>query len=427
MLAAAFSLGEQHRVEEQETETKSKTQKRLKVAENPTQDEVRKAAKAISWLWQQSDTDPHLFEPENTQKIECQQLELQPEIWQRLPPALQEVIAAKLPLCSRIRSRCVCKLWSSPYAIVCQHHPIPCVFCVDGCTGTWSLYDPSCSEWHLLTPLVQHPVRVRSADRGLVCLEQLSSRQPLRAVVCNPITGHHRPLPLSPAATSNKPLLLQIAADALSYRLVRVDGDRSTWVYDSILDQWLPAECMPLEITHPPSLRPRREETYYHSVHCDGKIFALGDRYGGFWEFDMDGRFWVQTCTVDFPEVKCLLECGGDVFLASLEYRTKLHSLNVWRFNREQERWKKVTKVPMDVYPEFTASPTAVFGILGTKDFVMVTAGSQDVLTKTFCILAYNLREKNWHPMTPAGSPFMPLNSNELIGLSFHPYLDAMP
>lgn len=153
----------------------------------------------------------------NKSRVSCMTEVMKPEIWEKFPEDLFEVVLARLPMAKIICFRTVCQQWNN--LITSQSFSQQCSkvsqvnpwFCIShGHYNYKTIYDPCMKRWY--NPKLfdnkpgQYPRLVCSAG-GLVCFEDdgyLSSifsfaedlyRRTI-LYVCNPITQSFKKLPI---------------------------------------------------------------------------------------------------------------------------------------------------------------------------------------------------------------------------------------
>lgn len=190
---------------------------------------------------------------------------LDPVVWSRLPEELLELIFARLPVAEIRRLQCLSKQWqrhmvgksrfkgicakinSKIFALVSED--------VDWYGMFWvKLYDVNANKWHVFKLFLgaeNEPFRTLSAaDGGLICFISAwdaTEENPLKIVVCNPLTQDVRKL-VRQGVSTHQVEMLQIMTNRNTGHYKVLVGARTKLVrtalhlvvdlFDSQTDQW---------------------------------------------------------------------------------------------------------------------------------------------------------------------------------------------
>ncbi|KAE8714056.1 F-box only protein 13 [Hibiscus syriacus] len=374
---------------------------------------------------------------------------------------LLDRVLSWLPTWTFFRLRSVCKRWKSVagsegFKLACSRIPSrePWFFMVGPSLNQSVVFDSAERSWKKLNhpPLLSNNCNCDSipvaAAGGLVCFRNISGDY----LVCNPVTGSCRELPLVNADSLDRPLHA-VAVNAYSkyfYKLILVSGDLSMLsfkVYNSSADCW-EEEIM---------LRRKTDDcTGHDSNDNDDDAMYFLSKAGNVVATNMlrspskqyssvitlkDGEEIVYFLSSSGTVVACnltrkhfskyprllpvffeysvdVVECKGEMLVVMLSEFFESASLRVWRFDEKTKTWHQIASMPPAMSHEFCGKKVDV-NCVGAGDQIFICISSVELCSYVLCDIVAN----DWVELSKC---FMNGEAmNFMSAFSFEPRIEA--
>eukprot|EP01018_Ginkgo_biloba_P039692 Gb_04255 [translate_table: standard] len=363
-----------------------------------------------------------------------QMLEMDENLWSRLPDHVIERVLPWLPVPSILRAQSVCKSWNSmvhsrifsdlyseTYSSQ-QNEPWFLVF-PKSTENVGLAYDPSANKWTSLSfSFLPTESRAVATAGGLICMIPKANNSSA-LYVCNPISKLWRELPRPPGLFKFFFLVAGLAVDknSRSFKMVLagselVSGETDQFVltaevYNSKTQSWVRSRSFLVEAP-----------VYPWRAISHGILYCvIGQAPWNIIGFDVHRGFWFRV-RASMPEsltsVKLMDHKGRLVMIGGIGDSGITNEIGMWELDEAGAEWMKVGGIPREFCDEFLKSLLRRFACVGLGDLIYFTS------KKCPHMLVYNLSRQVWRWMlccTELGDP----HCHMFNSFCFQPRLDV--
>ena len=314
---------------------------------------------------------------------------------------LLERVLSWLPTSVFFRLTSVCKRWksiadSATFQLACSQIPSrdPWFFMVDPHLNQWVVFDSAERNWKTLNhpPLLQLNPNINSipvaAHGGLICFRNSSGHY----IVCNPVTGSTRQLPLLDKPPQNQSLhaiaMNSFSTSHHSYKLVLVYGELSSLtfrIYNSSVNLWEEEIRLSRKAENPETSfqsDPDDDDETVYFLSITGNVVATNmqrspsKQYSSVITRKDGGEEIVYFLSSSGTVVSCNLTCKlfyeypkllpalseysidiveskGELLVVVLSEFLETASLRVWKFDEDTRAWRQIAAMPPAMSHEF--------------------------------------------------------------------------
>ncbi|CBI20833.3 unnamed protein product, partial [Vitis vinifera] len=281
---------------------------------------------------------------------------------------LLERVLSWLPTSVFFRLTSVCKRWksiadSATFQLACSQIPSrdPWFFMVDPHLNQWVVFDSAERNWKTLNhpPLLQLNPNINSipvaAHGGLICFRNSSGHY----IVCNPVTGSTRQLPLLDKPPQNQSLhaiaMNSFSTSHHSYKLVLVYGELSSLtfrIYNSSVNLWEEEIRLSRKAENPENSfqsDPDDDDETVYFLSITGNVVATNMQRSPSKQYSSYPKLLpaLSEYSIDIVESK------GELLVVVLSEFLETASLRVWKFDEDTRAWRQIAAMPPAMSHEF--------------------------------------------------------------------------
>jgi len=346
---------------------------------------------------------------------------MKPEIWEKFPEDLFDIVLARLPIAKIICFRTVCRQWNN--LITSQRFSRHCAqfsqvnpwfYITYGYEDNYkTMYDPFMKRWYNPTTFETPAFPVSSAG-GLVCFVDSRGHNP-NLYVSNPITQSFKKLPIG--SIKSWRLLGMTMNRSAGYRVLKL-GYREYEIYESVTKCWsylgnVP-NCTNFAISNHVSI----DNTLYFKHANPEKIISCDTSTGVWTQHLIQAPLHSSDLT--------LAESDGRIMLVGLVRENYSKCVCIWEVQKMTFLLKEVDRKTIQFSGFNRMSHLSCMGIQG---FLLCYLKSYD----KYRMITYNISTREWVKVpvpfrTKLVDHYRHVNNHIRVrGTAFQPCLSAMP
>ncbi|KAI5063695.1 hypothetical protein GOP47_0022242 [Adiantum capillus-veneris] len=334
-----------------------------------------------------------------------EEVNLQQEIWCKLPDDPTERIILKLPLVSLLRARSVCRGWNlaiqsrrfmDTYAKNCKQDPWLLIFPYNDPSAGLA-YDPSSKRWlEISFRFLPVESRVMAMSHGSICMLPKSSHHK-QWLVCNPISKAWMSIPCPPGLFKlfflAVGLFVEEDIDATIFKvimagseLVAEDSEQfnlATEVYDSRLGYWVKGENLLLDAPLSPWKATCKGVMYCITGHLPFRVMGY-DVKRGVW-FEVKAQMPENLTTVRLIDHNGVLLMVGGIGDNSITSR-----IGMWTLNGTNTKWSEYGWMPAGLCHDLLQTRTGRFVCIGQANILYFSS------KRCHGVLEHNMLARSW-------------------------------
>lgn len=330
-------------------------------------------------------------------------IQMEDNIWAKLPEDLLNEILARVPPFMLFRLRCVCKHWNSIlqdnsflkfHSQVPSHGPCLLTFWKSSPSPQSSVFSLPLKTWYRIpfTFLPPWAFWLVGSSGGLVCFSGLDGLT-FKILVCNPLTQTWRTLP---SMHYNQQRQLNMIVDRMdrSFKVIAASdiyGDRTlpTEVYDSKLDRWSLHQIMPAGNLCSSKM-----------AFCNSRLYLETLSPLGLMMYQLDTGYW-EHIPAKFPRslLDGYLVAGTQkrLFLVGRMLYSTLQSMKIWELDHVKIVWVEITRMPPKYFRALLRLSAERFECFGQDNLICFTSWNRGKG------ILYDVDKKVWSWVTGCG------------------------